>query len=145
MSLPVIDVNSEAAQQERKDLLDSQLQQLVKVNLKHCQEKSLLDQEAKQEKHCTFLSLEEQSLQQMQQALRRKELEFQKEFAQKQGFISVEESDKLIEAHQKEIHALKEHLEAEKQQQKQVCKLNYILYSCSYKKASYTCYFIGFG
>ena len=116
----MVDTNSKVAQQERKDLLDHQLQEQVKVNLKHSKEKSQLDQEAEEEKQRTFLSLEEQSLQQIQQAIRKKEMEFRKELAEKQSHISVDESDKLIEAHQKEMQALKENLDAEKQQQKQV-------------------------
>ena len=119
-SLPVVDTHSEVAQQARKDLLDSQFKEQVKVNLKHSKEKALLDQEAEEEKQCTFLSLEEQSLQQMQQAFKKKQLEFQKELAEKQSHMSVDESDKLIAAHQMEVQALKENLEAEQQQQKQV-------------------------
>ena len=120
----MVDTNSEAAQQERKDLHDSQLQEQVKVNLKHNKEKALLDQEAEEEKQRTFLSLEEQSLQQIQQAIKKREMEFQKELAEKQSHISVDESDKLIAAHQKEMQALKENLEAEKQKQKQVFTMN---------------------
>ena len=119
-SLPVVDTHSEVAQQARKDLLDLQLKEQVKVNLKHSKEKALLDQEAEEEKQHTFLSLEEQSLQQMQQAIKKKQLEFQKELAEKQSHMSVDESDKLIAAHQTEVQALKENLEAEQQQQKQV-------------------------
>ena len=109
-------------------MLDSQLQEQVKINLKHQQEKALLHQEAEEEKQSTFSRLEEQSLQQMQQAIRKKELEFQKELAEKQSRISVQESDKLIEAHQREMEALKEHLETENRHQKQVCQhdFNYI-------------------
>lgn len=121
-SLPAVDSSSEDSQQARKDLLDSQLQEQAKVNLKHSKEKAQLDQEAEEEKHHTLLSLEEQSLQQMQQAIRKKEMEFQKELAEKQGHMSVNESDKLIAAHQKEMQALKENLEAEQQQQKRVCQ-----------------------
>lgn len=121
-SLPVVDTNSEVAQQARKDLLDSQLQEQAKVNLKHTNEKAQLDQEAEEEKQRTFLSLEEQSLQQIQQAIKKKELEFQKELAERQSHMSVDESDKLIAAHQKEMQALKENLEAEQQQQKKVCE-----------------------
>ena len=121
-SLPLVDTNSEVAQQARKDLLDSQLQEQAKVNLKHGKEKAQLDQEAEEEKQHTFSSLEEQSLQQMQQAIKKKEFEFQKELAERQNHMSVDESDKLIAAHQKEMQALKENLEAEQQQQKQVCE-----------------------
>ncbi len=103
-------------------MLDSQLQEQARVNLKHYKEKTRLDQEAEEEKKSTFLSLEEQSLQQMQLAIKKNDLEFQKELAEKQSHISVDESDKLIAAHQKEMQALKENLEAEQQQQKQVCQ-----------------------
>lgn len=58
----------------------------------------------------------------MQQAIKKKELEFQKELAERQNHMSVDESDKLIAAHQKEMQALKENLEAEQQQQKKVCE-----------------------
>ena len=119
-SLPAIDIDTEGAQQKRKELLESQLQERVKFNLKQDRDKALLDQEAEEEKHRTLLSLEEQSFKQMQQAIKKKELEFQKELAEKQSLISVKESDRLIEAHQREMEAMKAQLEDEKQQQKQV-------------------------
>ena len=120
--LPVVDTDSEVAQHARKELFDSQLQEQARVNLKHSKEKAQLDQEAEEEKKSTFLSLEEQSLQQMQMAIKKKEMEFQKELAEKQSLMSVNDSDKLIAAHQKEMQALKENLEAEQQQQKKVCQ-----------------------
>ena len=56
----------------------------------------------------------------MQLAIKKKEMEFQKQLAEKQSHMSVDDSDKLIAAHQKEMQALKENLEAEQQQQKKV-------------------------
>lgn len=127
--MPVVETDSEDARKEREILLDSQLHQQVKVNLKHNQEKALLDQEAEEEKQLTFSNLEEQSVQQLQHAIKKKELEFQRELAEKQSSVSVSESDKLIEAHQKEMEALKEHLEAEKLQQKQVFHYTFVTFS----------------
>lgn len=119
-SLPVVDTDSDVVQQARKDLFDSQVQDQAKIHLRHTKEKAQIDQEAEEEKQRTFLTLEEQSVQQMMQAIKKKELEFQKELAERQNHISVDESDKLIAAHQKEMQVLKENLKVEKQQQKQV-------------------------
>ena len=92
----------------------------MNIDLKHGKELAVLDEEANEESCNTLANLEEESVHQIKNSLRRREMDFQQELASKQGQLSVEDGDRLIAEHQKEMAALKENLQAEKEQQKNV-------------------------
>ena len=115
-----MDADSEEAKQARSMLLESQLQQQIELELKHGANQSELEKEAQEDRERTFTNLERQTLHQLEQAMKRHETDFQQSLAAKQSKMSVEETDQLIAAHQKETEALKESHEQEREQQKKV-------------------------
>lgn len=92
----------------------------MSIGRKHSKALAALDQEANEESSNTLANLEEENVRQIKNSLQRREMDFQQELASKQGQLSVEDGDRLIAEHQKEMAALKENMENEKQQQKKV-------------------------
>ncbi len=96
----------------------------VELDMKHRKEHAELQRESEDEKQRVVKSLEEQNRHQMQEKIKRQEMKFQQQLAQRQSKLSVAETDQLIAAHREEIAALQQSMEAEKEQQKKVSKMH---------------------
>ena len=111
---------SEDAKHVKKELLDSQARKQADLDIKHNKELLSLEQEADEEKHNALSDLDTRTHQQMQQAVQHKENEFQAAMEEKQTSMSSKEADQLIKNHQRDMEALRESIEIEKEQQRQV-------------------------
>ncbi len=132
--LPVINaVTSEEAEEEKKNLFDAQAQEQLDLSLKHRKERSALEQEANERKETILSNLETHTLQQMQEAVQRKEKEYQEKMQNKDHTLP-QEASQFITNHQNELAELQENMKVEQDKQKKVKLYYYIALSIYFYK-----------
>ncbi len=95
----------------------------VEVDLKHRKELSALELESQDEQVDTLAKHSDETRQLIETSLRKKEADFKEQLVSQQ--LSLEESNKLISEHQREMAALRDNMKAEEDQQKKVLNRRY--------------------